>query len=93
MQEPGQCFSVLPWGLQRGRNQPEQGKMGARLPLRLRFVVSGYNTNQQVIRFSDEQESFILLFFVTNLSIFGIRGDRILLILGSQVRPGGSISC
>ncbi|HSB79880.1 MAG TPA: Pycsar system effector family protein [Candidatus Methylomirabilis sp.] len=58
------------------------------LPLRLAFVMSAYNTAQRMIRFSDEKASFVFLFFGIILSIFGIRGDRILLILGGQARPG-----
>lgn len=59
------------------------------LPLRLTFVMSAYNTAQRMIRFSDEKASLVFLFFGIILSIFGIRGDRILLILGGQTRPGG----
>lgn len=51
--------------------------------------MSAYNTAQRMIRFSDEKASFVFLFFGIILSIFGIRGDRILLILGGQARPGG----
>lgn len=58
------------------------------LPLRLTFVMSAYNTAQRMIRFSDEKASFVFLFFGIILSIFGVRGDRILLILGGQARPG-----
>ena len=58
------------------------------LSLRLTFVMSAYNTAQRMIRFSDEKASFIFLFFGIILSIFGIRGDRILLMLGSAARPG-----
>ena len=50
------------------------------LPLRLSFVISAYNTAQRLIRFSDEKASFMFLFLGITLSIFGIRGDRILLI-------------
>jgi hypothetical protein len=57
------------------------------LPLRLSFVMSAYNTAQRMIRFSDEEASFFFLFFGI-LSIFGIRGDRILLILGGRARAG-----
>ncbi len=42
-----------------------------------------------MIRFSDESASFAFLFFGIPLSIFGIRGDRLLLILGGHARPGG----
>ncbi len=59
------------------------------LPLRLSFVMSAYNTAQRMIRFSDEKASFVFLFFGIILSIFGIRGDRILLILGGRVQAGG----
>lgn len=59
------------------------------LSLRLSFVMSAYNTAQRMIRFSDEKASFVFLFFGIILSIFGIRGDRILLILGGRVQPGG----
>lgn len=69
------------------------GKRAASLLLHLGIVVSTYNTPQRMIRFSDEKESFSFLFFVIILSIFGIRGGRILLIRGGQVWPGGSISC
>jgi hypothetical protein len=51
--------------------------------------MSAYNTAQRMIRFSDEKASFVFLFFGIILSVFGIRGDRILLILGGQARPGG----
>ena len=59
------------------------------LSLRLAFVTSAYNTAQRMIRFSDEKASFVFLFFGIILSIFGVRGDRILLIMGGQARPGG----
>lgn len=59
------------------------------LPLRLSFVMSAYNTAQRMIRFSDEKASFVFLFFGIILSIFGIRGDRILLILGGRGQTGG----
>lgn len=65
----------------------EKGPQG--LSLRLAFVMSAYNTAQRMIRFSDEKASFVFLFFGIILSIFGIRGDRILLILGGHARPGG----
>jgi hypothetical protein len=58
------------------------------LPLRLSFVTSAYSTAQQMIRFSDEKASFVFLFFGIILSIFGVRGDRILLILGGQAGVG-----
>jgi len=51
--------------------------------------MSAYNTAQRMIRFSDEKASFVFLFFGIILSIFGIRGDRILLILGGQIKAGG----
>jgi pycsar effector protein len=59
------------------------------LPLRLSFVMSAYNTAQRMIRFSDEKASFVFLFFGIILSIFGVRGDRILLIMGGKAQPGG----
>jgi len=59
------------------------------LSLRLTFVMSAYNTAQRMIRFSDEKASFVFLFFGIILSIFGIRGDRILLIMGGQIKAGG----
>jgi len=43
-----------------------------------------------MIRFSDETASFVFLFSGIILSIFGIGGDRILFILGGQVRLGVS---
>jgi hypothetical protein len=58
------------------------------LSLRLSFVTSAYTTAQQMIRFSDEKASFVFLFFGIILSIFGVRGDRILLILGGQAGAG-----
>jgi hypothetical protein len=42
-----------------------------------------------MIRFSDEKASFVFLFFGIILSIFGVRGDRILLIMGGKAQPGG----
>jgi hypothetical protein len=42
-----------------------------------------------MIRFSDEKASFVFLFFGIILSIFGIRGNRLLLILGGRVQAGG----
>jgi hypothetical protein len=51
--------------------------------------MSAYSTAQQMIRFSDEKASFVFLFFGIILSIFGVRGDRILLILGGQAGPAG----
>lgn len=51
--------------------------------------MSAYNTAQRMIRFSDEKASFVFLFFGIILSIFGVRGDRILLILGGRANPGG----
>ena len=73
---------------------PEQtgektGRQAGSLTLRLSFVMSAYTTAQQMIRFSDEKASFVFLFFGIILSIFGVRGDRILLILGGQVGPAG----
>ncbi|MFI5339240.1 MAG: hypothetical protein ACHQ7N_05330 [Candidatus Methylomirabilales bacterium] len=62
------------------------------LPLRLSFAMSAYNTAQRMIRFSDEKASFVFLFFGITLSIFsifGIRGDRILVILGGRIQAGG----
>lgn len=64
------------------------GETSQDLSLQLTFVMSAYNTAQRMIRFSDEKASFIFLFFGIILSIFGIRGDRILLILGGQARLG-----
>ncbi len=64
------------------------GESAQGLPLRLTFVISAYDTAQRMIRFSDEKASFVFLFFGIILSIFGIRGDRILLILGGEKRPG-----
>ena len=65
------------------------GKKSGSLTLRLSFVMSAYSTAQQMIRFSDEKASFVFLFFGIILSIFGVRGDRILLILGGQAGPTG----
>ena len=65
------------------------GKESGSLTLRLSFVMSAYSTAQQMIRFSDEKASFVFLFFGIILSIFGVRGDRILLILGGQAGPAG----
>ena len=59
------------------------------LPLRLSFVMSAYNTAQRMIRFSGERASFVFLFFGIILSILGIRGDRVLLILGGRAQTGG----
>jgi hypothetical protein len=59
------------------------------LPLRRRFVMSAYNTAQRMIRFSDGEAIFFSLFFGILLSIFGIRGDRILLNQGGRARAGG----
>jgi hypothetical protein len=42
-----------------------------------------------MIRFSGEKASFVLLVFGIIPSIFGMRGDRILLILGGGVQAGG----
>ncbi len=64
------------------------GGRGASLLLHLGIVGSAYNTPQQMIRFSDEKESFNFLFFVIILSIFGIRGGRNLLILGGPDPAG-----
>ncbi len=64
------------------------GESSQDLSLRLTFVMSAYNTAQRMIRFSDEKASFIFLFFGIILSIFGIRGDRILLMLGGEARLG-----
>ncbi len=69
--------------------QLAEKKLQEGLSLRLNFVMSAYNTAQRMIRFSDEKASFVFLFFGIILSIFGIRGDRVLLILGGQARPGG----
>lgn len=55
--------------------------------LHLRFVISASNTAQPMTRFSGGKTSFV--FFAISLSIFGIQGDRILLILADQVRAGG----
>jgi len=52
-------------------------------------VVSAFITAQGMIRFSDETASFVFLFSGIILSIFGIRGDRILLILGGPGPAGG----
>ena len=65
------------------------GNKSGSLTLRLSFVMSDYSTAQQMIRFSDEKASFVFLFFGIILSIFGVRGDRILLILGGQAGPAG----
>ncbi len=59
------------------------------LPLRLGFAMSAYNTAQRMIRFSDEKASFVFLFFGIILSIFGVRGDRILVVLGGRIQAGG----
>jgi len=56
--------------------------------VRLTFAMSAHNTAQRMIRFSDGKASFAFLFFGIILSIFGIRGDRILSIVGGQVHPG-----
>lgn len=70
-----------------------RGRLAASLPLCLSCVVSAYNPAQQMVRLADEKASFIFPFFGINLSIFGIWGDRILFILGGQVRPAGSVYC
>ncbi len=72
---------------ERAESAETGGKRAASLLVHLGIVGSAYNTPQQMIRFSDEKESFSFLFFVIILSIFGIRGDRILLILG-RARSG-----
>lgn len=69
------------------------GKWVASLPLRLTFGVSAYKTARQMIQFSDKKGSVVFLFLGIILSNFGIRGDRILFILGGQVQPIGSVSC
>jgi hypothetical protein len=62
------------------------------MPLRLTLVMSAHNTTLRMIRFSDENASFALLFLGILLSIFGIRGDRaqfivlFLLFLATMVR-------
>lgn len=73
----------------RGHADEKTGKESGSLTLRLSFVMSAYSTAQQMIRFSDEKASFVFLFFGIILSIFGVRGDRILLILGGQAGPAG----
>ena len=55
--------------------------------LHLGFVISASHTAQELIRFSGEKTSF--LFLAISMSIFGIRGDRILLIQADQVGAGG----
>ncbi len=42
-----------------------------------------------MIRFSDNKARFGFLFFGTILSIFGIRGDCLLLTPGGQAQAGG----
>ena len=75
--------------LNRENADEKTGKASGGLTLRLSFVMSAYSTAQQMIRFSDEKASFVFLFFGIILSIFGVRGDRILLILGGQAGPAG----
>ena len=58
-----------------------------RSELHLSFMISASNTAQGMIRVSGEKTS--LVFFAIGLSIFGIRGDRILLIQADQVGAGG----
>ncbi len=80
----------------------ERGSVGAPMPpesagttgtwrdrslLHLSFVISASNTAQRRIRVSSEKTRFV--FLAISLSIFGIQGDRILLILADQVRAGG----
>ena len=80
----------------------ERGSVGAPMPpesagttgtwrerslLHRSFVISAPNTAQRMIRVSGEKTSFV--FLAISLSIFGIQGDRILLILADQVRAGG----
>ena len=55
--------------------------------LHLSFMISASNTGQGMIRVSGEKTSFV--FCAISLSIFGIRGDRILLIQADQVGAGG----
>ncbi len=58
---------------ERAESAETGGKRAASLLVHLGIVGSAYNTPQQMIRFSDEKESFSFLFFVIILSIFGIR--------------------
>jgi len=50
-------------------------------------MISASHTAQGLIRFSGEKTCF--LFLAISMSIFGIRGDRILLMPADQVRAGG----
>jgi hypothetical protein len=63
------------------------------LPLRLSFVISAYNAAQWMIRFSDKKASFVFLFFGIILTIFGIRGDRILVIGRTDTGRGDFALC
>ncbi len=42
-----------------------------------------------MIRFSDEMVSFVVLFSGIIFSIFGMQGDRVLLMLGGPIQAGG----
>jgi len=62
------------------------------LPLRLGFAMSAYNTVQRMIRFPDEQASFVFLFFGIILSIFLSSALGVIAFWSSWAdgyRPGG----
>lgn len=61
-------------------------------PLWADFLVAAYNTAQQMIRSSNNRVTFVFLFFGINLSIFGIRGDRILVILRGRGEAWGFLA-
>lgn len=60
------------------------GKWPDCLPLCLWFVILATKTARRMIPFPDDKARFVFLFYVNILSIFGIRGGRILLILGNR---------
>lgn len=63
------------------------GKWPESLPVCLGFVMSSSKTAQRMTRFPDDKARFVFPFYGIILSIFGIRGGQILLIVGGQIRP------
>jgi len=55
--------------------------------VRANSVHGRYNTSREMVRSSDNWATFVFLIFGISLSIFGIWGDRILVILGGRPEP------
>ena len=54
---------------------------GGRMDQKLNFLISAYNTAQNMIRFSDEKATVVFIFYGVLLALLGARADRVIAAL------------